>query len=580
MESREVVSQSSSGHVPSPVGADPVANAGPSNGAGRSNGAGPSNGPAASSGADAKRAGRPVDPNRPLKRTIYPQVVGRGFWLTAQARVAMWDRALRRVREVQEKTLLGFVKEAADTEFGRRYGFGTIQRYEDYRSRVPVGDYDSFSPFIERMRRGEQNVLVPELIQYFGNSSGSSNKGKAKFLPISERQIKFQRGSAADSLYRYLAWRGEDDFTTGFTLGLFPPTTMKKDGPTFVTTNPSLQSIKMPLFAKPAQLPDKDIREIEDYELKLEKIVERYFDYDIRAVAGTTCWFSLLFDKLLHVARAKGYDVEHVKDIWPNLRVLVGGGVSADPYLPVIRERMGRDDVVLVDTYNATEGGIFATSDHSGERGMLVIPDRGVFFEFVPVEEAEDPWPTRVPLWEVEKDRLYAIHVTTPSGLYSYRLGDLVRFPSVDPLRMEFAGRLSGCLSTTQELTTHVEIQRSMDAALSKTGTRTVDYGAAADVGVDGTACSRYVVFVEFLGDGPADRDQFIETFDQALCEQNRVYREHRDGDLAILKPELVVLPEGSVRRFMADIGNHSVQTKFPRILDDERKSLLRSYVG
>ncbi|MGE3636204.1 MAG: GH3 auxin-responsive promoter family protein, partial [Sandaracinaceae bacterium] len=432
---------------------------------------------------------------------------------------------------------------------------------------------------IERMRKGERNVLVPETIQYFGNSSGSSTKGKPKFLPISERQIRFQRGSAADSLYRYLAFKGERDFTTGFTLGLFPPTVMKKDGPTWVTTNPSLQSIRMPLFAKPAQLPDKDIREIEDYERRLEKIVERYIDYDIRAVAGTTCWFSLLFDKVLDLARSKGYRVDTVNEIWPNLKVLVGGGVSADPYLPIIRERMGTDDITLVDTYNATEGGIFAATDHSGERGMLMIPDRGVFFEFVPIEEANESWPTRVPLWEVERDRLYAIVVTTPSGLYSYKLGDIVRFPSVDPLRMEFAGRLSGCLSTTQELTTHVEVQASMESALKATGTRSVDYGAAADVGVEGTARSRYVIFVEFSGDGPADHDAFAEAFDKELCKQNRVYREHRDGEIAILKPELVALPAGSVRRFMSDIGNHSVQTKFPRILNDQQKELLRSYV-
>jgi len=556
-----------------PVVVEPASEANGSNG---SNGAAQHARPAPAASRPRKR----LDPSRPLKRTIYPPVVGQGFRMTAEVRVMMWDRALRRLRATQERTLLGFVQHAADTEFGRRYGFSTIRRYEDYRARVPVGDYDSFAPSIERMRRGERDVLVPDLVQYFGNSSGSSTKGRQKFLPISEQQIKYQRGSAADSLYRYLAWRGERDFTTGFTLGLFPPTVMKKDGPTYVTTNPSLQSIRMPAFAKPAQLPDKDIREIEDYDLKLERIVERYFDHDIRAVAGTTCWFSLLFDKLLELARdKKGYEVESVREIWPNLRVLVGGGVSADPYLPVIRERMGRDDVVLVDTYNATEGGIFAASDHSGERGMLMIPDRGVFFELVPMEEIDDPWPTRVPLWEVEKDRLYAIHVTTPSGLYSYRLGDIVRFPSIDPLRVEFAGRLSGCLSTTQELTTHVEIQRAAEAALMKTGTKSVDYGCGADVGIGGTGRSRYVLFVEMATDRAFDEREFVKTFDAALAEQNRVYREHRDGDLAILEPELVVLPTGSVKRFMADIGNRSVQTKFPRILDDERKEILRSYV-
>jgi hypothetical protein len=189
-------------------------------------------------------------------------------------------------------------------------------------------------------------------------------------------------------------------------------------------------------------------------------------------------------------------------------------------------------------------------------------------------------WPRRVPLWGVEKDKLYAIHVTTVSGLYSYRLGDLVRFPSVDPLRIEFAGRMSGCLSTTQELTTHVEIQSAMEHALSKLPGVAVDYGCGADVGVNGTARSRYVLFVEFEpGRSPADAKAFAQAFDEGLCQQNRVYREHRKDEVGIFPPEAIFLPAGSVKRFMKEIGNTSVQSKFPRILDDDRKNLLRSYV-
>lgn len=521
---------------------------------------------------------------RPLKRSPYPKVVGQGLYAAAKVRVALWDRALRHLEETQEQQLLRIVRHAKDTTFGRRYGFSDIRSYEQYAARVPVGDYDTFAPAIEAMRAGESGLVLPEKVQFFGNSSGSSTKGKPKFLPISERQIAFQRGSAADALYRYLAWRGDDDFTGGYTLGLFPPTTMRKEGPTFVTTNPSLQSIRMPAFTKPVQLPEKDIREIADYDLKLEKIVDAYFDHDIRMVAGTTCWFSILFDKLLRIAEKKGRRARHVSDIWPNLRVLIGGGVSADPYLPVIRERMGSSDVVLVDTYNATEGGIYATTDHSGERGMLMVPDRGVFFEFVPVEAQSDieqlsSWPTRVPLWGVETGRLYALYVTTVSGLYSYRLGDLVRFTSTHPHRMEFAGRISGCLSTTQELTTHVEIQRAVEHALTRFPATTVDYGCSADVGVEGTARSRYVLFVELEGAPMVDAAGFAKAFDEGLCRENRVYREHRKDEVGILPPEVVFLPSGSVKRFMQDIGNTSVQSKFPRILDQDRKNLLRSYV-
>jgi hypothetical protein len=521
---------------------------------------------------------------RSLKRSIYPRSVGQALLVAARVRVALWDRALRHVEEVQTKQLRRILEHAKNTTFGRRHGFADIRTWEQYAARVPVGDYDSHAPAFEAMRAGESGILVPERIKYFGNSSGSSTKGKPKFLPISERQIAFQRGSAADALYRYLVWSGEDDFTGGFTLGLFPPTTMRREGPVLITTNPSLQSIKMPAFTRVCQIPERDIREVADYDKKLELIADRYLDYDVRAVAGTTCWFSILFDKLLAAARRRGRRAEHVSDLWPNLRVLLGGGVSADPYLPVIRQRMGRDDVVLVDTYNATEGGIFACSDHTGEPGMLMIPDRGVFFEFVPVEEAGDltgmgQWPRRVPLWGVETGKLYAIHVTTVSGLYSYRLGDLVRFTSTDPLRIEFAGRINGCLSTTQELTTHVEIQRAVEYALSKVPATTVDYGCGADVGVGGTSRSRYVLFVEFEGEGPADLAAFAAAFDEGLCKENRVYREHRKDDVAIFPPEVVVLPRGSVKRFMQEIGNTSVQSKFPRILDDERKRMLRSYV-
>lgn len=524
-------------------------------------------------------------PPRTLKRSAYPHAVGQALLMTARVRVALWDRSLRNVEEVQTKQLRRIVEHARNTTFGRRHGFADIRTWEQYAARVPVGDYDSHSPAFEAMRTGETGILVPEKIKYFGNSSGSSTKGKPKFLPISERQVAFQRGSAADSLYRYLVWRGEDDYTGGYTLGLFPPTTMRKEGPVFITTNPSLQSVKMPSFTKVCQLPEPEIREIADYDYKLERIADRYLDHDVRAVAGTTCWFSILFDKLLAAAARRGRKADTVRDLWPNLRVLLGGGVSADPYLPVIRERMGRDDVVLVDTYNATEGGIYACSDHSGEKGMLMIPDRGVFFEFVPVEDASDlanigSWPRRVPLWGVEKDKLYAIHVTTVSGLYSYRLGDLVRFTSLDPLRIEFAGRVSGCLSTTQELTTHVEIQKAVEHALGVFPATTVDYGCGADVGVGGTARSRYVLFAEFEpGHAPSDPAAFARAFDEGLCQQNRVYREHRKDDVGIFAPELVVLPAGSVKRFMKDIGNTSVQSKFPRILDDERKQLLRSYV-
>jgi hypothetical protein len=519
-----------------------------------------------------QQAAAPTEPVRTLKKTIYPPIVAKGFLMLARAQTRRWDEALSRVRFEQERVLEQIVRHAEKTEFGRAHDFAGIRNYRDFAARVPVGDYDSFSPFIDRMRKGEKNLLVPEFVRWFGNSSGTSGHGKQKFLPITERQVRIQRKAGTDGLFRTLVKLDDDQYVTGFTLGLFPPTTMKPEGPVLITSNPALMMATLPLVSKPSFLPDAETKEIADYDAKLARIAEKYIDHDVRALGGTTCWFTLMFEKVLAEAKRRGRSARHVKAIWPNLRYLLGGGVSAEPYLPVIRDMMGRSDVFLVDTYNATEGGIYASSDHQpGEPGMLMQPHRGTFFELVPLEEHESKNPTRVPLWEVEIDKPYAIVVTTVSGLYSYKLGDIVRFPRRN--RMEFMGRLTGCLSVTQELTTHVEIEKAVAHAIEKVPCATVDFGCSAEVG----SKYRYVLFVEF-SKRPSDLEAFAKAFDEGLCAQNRVYREHRKGDVAILPPVVVPLKAHGAKAYLEEVTRGNVQGKFPRIIDPSKKATVMAY--
>jgi hypothetical protein len=204
-----------------------------------------------------------------------------------------------------------------------------------------------------------------------------------------------------------------------------------------------------------------------------------------------------------------------------------------------------------------------------------MLPHRGTFFEFVPLDRRGQPDSPRVPLWAVEPERPYSIVVTTSSGLYAYELGDIVRFPSTRPLRIEFMGRLSGCLSVTQELTTHVEVEGAVAHAVKACPCTTVDFGAASEVGVGGSAKSRYVLFVEFSEGGAPDMGAFALAFDAGMCEQNRVYREHRKDDVAILPARVVSLPSGGARTFLEKVTRGNVQGKFPRIINDEQKKLL-----
>jgi GH3 auxin-responsive promoter len=521
--------------------------------------------------------------HRDLRRTPYPALLGKALVAASHVQVAFWDRAMRHVEEHQVRALRAIVGHAAGTEFGRRHSFAHIKDHSSYARNVPLGDYDSHAPAIERMRKGERGLLVPEFVRYFGNSAGSSNQGKSKFLPITERQIAHQRRAGTDAVMRYLRWSRDDRFITGFTLGLFPPTTMREEGPVLITSNPALMVTRLPAFTRPAYLPDESIKHMADYEAKLTAVAERYADHDVRAISGTTCWFPLMFERLIDVAQRRGRRATCVADLWPNLRLLIGGGVSAEPYVPVIRKLVGRDDVTLVDTYNATEGGFYASSDTFGgdrSRGMLMLPHRGTFFEFVPLEERGKPNPTRVPLWAVERDKPYSIVPTTVSGLYAYELGDIVRFPSTDPLRIEFMGRLSGCLSLTQELTTHVEVESAVAHAIAECPCRTVDFGVAGEVGADGGAKGRYVLFVEFdAGAEPPSLPAFAAAFDEGLRKINRVYREHREGEVAILPPRVEPLVRGGAKKFLDATTRGNVQGKFPRILDGGRKEQLMPFV-
>lgn len=523
-----------------------------------------------------------TDPrHRPLRRAPGARLAGPALWLAAKLRVARWDARMaspRALREAQEETLLRLVRAAAHTELGRAHGFGRIRSHEDFARRVPTRTYADFEPFLERMRRGERDVLYPGFVEHWGQSSGTSHTAaQNKFLPITKAQIRWQQLAGFDVLARYLTLWGDREFPGGYMLGLFPPSTIERVGPVGVASNPGIMQLHVPYPAKWIQLPKVPVRDIADYREKLEAMAETYLDHDVWSLTGTTCWFSVFFDHLFAAARRRGRRVRHVADLWPNLRVLMGGGVPAEPYRALIEARVGRP-VALLETYSATEGGFFATTDSRTDASMRMIPDRGVFFELVPRAQAGEPGAARVPLWEVEPGVDYSVVLTTSSGLFAYEIGDTIRFDRVFPHRMRFVGRPAGVLSLTQELTTTLEIERAVAHAARAARCATVDFAASSEVGVDGTAKGRYVLFVE-LEAPPADLAAFGAAFDAELCAQNRVYREHRAGDVAILPPLVQLLAPGATARFMQDRGQRSLQQKFPRIVGPEDSAQLRRHV-
>jgi len=507
-------------------------------------------------------------------------VLGPLAWTAATARVQSWNHLATnrdRLRAVQLATLKENCRTARTTEFGRAHRLGEVSTHREFSERVPLRPYAGFEPYLDAMRKGARDVLWPGLIQFFGQSSGSSDTAaRHKFLPISAQQIRWQQKAAFDVVARYVTQVGSARFLGGFSLGLFPPSTLRAEGKVNGTNNPGLMQRHIPWPVRSGVLPTPELRDIPDYDQKLERMAAAYLEHDVRSLSGTTCWFSVFFDKLLRAAAARGRQVANVAELWPNLSVLFGGGINAEPYRAVIEKRVGRP-VVLMDNYNATEGGILAITDRIGQPGMLMVPDRGVFYEFVPVQEHGRPDARRLPLWEVEPGVDYSIAVTTASGLFGYYIGDVVQFQSVFPHRMQFIGRTSGVLSLTQELTSFVELERAMDAAVRASACSVVEFSAGAEVGVAGTGKGRYQLFVEF-DQAPSDPRRFAAAFDDSLREQNRVYREHRAANVAILPPALFAVAPGGSRRFMDEIGRRSPQQKFPRVVDDSKREVLAKY--
>lgn len=501
-------------------------------------------------------------------------VAGTPLWAAAKLRIAQWEARARNPQSIQLATLRAHCRAAQQTWFGRQHRLGEVRTYRDFCERVPLRSYADYEPLFLRMRGGERDVLWPGLIPYFCQSSGTSNTvAQVKHLPISWEQIAHQGRAGADLLARYLVLSGDRSFLGGYSLACWPPAIITHQGDVGHSNNLGVMAHHLPWVAKKSSLPTPSIRDIDDCESKLTAMAQAYVDYDVRSLSGTTCWFALLFDRLLMAARARGRNVDTIAQIWPHLRVLFGGGVQADPYRPLLDARIGRR-VFFIDNYNATEGGILAATDGEDSASLLPLLDRGVFFEFVPRSQLGNPNPLRVPMWEVERDVDYSVVLTTASGLFGYQIGDFVRFTSVFPHRLQFAGRERGVLSLVQELTTSLEIDRAMLTAVRESPSTVREFACATEVRTDGGGRGRYVFYVEFERP-PNDLQAFAHAVDRGLGEQNRVYRTHRENDVAILPPRVIALPDGTTRRLMHALGMISPQQKFPRILDRSKQDAL-----
>jgi hypothetical protein len=488
-------------------------------------------------------------------------LLGRALLIAAHARWAYLDRT--DPREVQRHVLRRLARRAGRTAFGRTHDLGSVRSHRGLRSRLPVQRYEDVAPWIERAYQGEPDVIWPGRIRYFARSSGTSS-GVDKLLPITSDAVRLQRRGGFDPLAAWLRWTGDRSLLDGKAI-LLGGSSQLDDGPdgAKVGVNTGVMANHIPRLVQHVYLPTPRVRGIRDWEAKLEALVDEAIDADVRLVAGTPSWFHGLFDRLIAEARARGRRAETVRDVWPNLRLLTGGGIPFEPYRPLLERRFG-GPVPYVDVYNSTEAGVMAVQDRRDEPGMRLIPDGGCFYEFVPLERCDDDDPPRLALWEVEPDVPYAVVVSTVNGLWCYALGDVLRFVEVDPHRVVFEGRTAAFLNLHGEKLSQRALERALQEACR--GLEVADFTVTA--AFEGGDRPQHVWWIEPRRGRP-DPDALARRLDEILLRDAPMYAKHREGREGLAAPRVQLLPAGGFQRWMRARGKLGGQNKVPRVVQD-----------
>ncbi len=453
----------------------------------------------------------------------------------------------------QEEVLQMLLREGRKTLFGKDHGLNNVKTYAAFREAVPLRDYEGFRPYIERIKNGELNVLWKGKPIYFAKTSGTTSG--VKYIPITAESITFHINGARDALLCYMASTGKTDFADGKMIFLSGSPTLDRVGGIPTGRLSGIVNHFVPRYLRSNQLPSYETNCIEDWETKLDKIVGETFDENMTLISGIPPWMQMYFDRLTEKSG------KTIKELFPELQVIVHGGVNFEPYRNKLLKSIG-GQVDLIETFPASEG-FFAFQDSQSAEGLLLNTNAGIFYEFVPADEMSLPNPTRLSLGEVKLGVNYALIVSTNAGLWGYNIGDTIKFVSLNPYRLVVTGRISHFISAFGEHVIGEEVDYAINRAADKFKLQITEFTVAPAIAVtDGLPYHEW--FVEFDGD-PSDLSGFAAETDAALREKNIYYDDLISGN--ILRP-LVIRPmrKNTFIEYMKSKGKLGGQNKVPRL--------------
>jgi GH3 auxin-responsive promoter len=463
--------------------------------------------------------------------------------------------------ETQRDVFFGLIEKARFTSFGIEHGFKDIKSIKDFQERVPVVDYEEFYPYIERTLRGEKNVIWPTDIQWFSKSSGTTN-ARSKFIPVSQESLEdchYKGGK--DLLTLYLENRTDSQLFEGKSISIggslhanpFNSETMVGDISAVITKN-------MPKWAEFFRTPPQEVALLDKWEDKMSLMIDHCAKENVTGIAGVPTWTVVLLENILKKTGAKD-----MTEVWPNFEIFFHGAVAFGPYRELFSEKLfPSHKVQYMESYNASEGFFAIQDDLSLKDQMLLMLDYGIFFEFLPMEEWNSPFPKALTLDEVELDKNYAMVITTNGGLWRYKIGDTIKFTSKFPFRVKISGRTKQFINAFGEELIVENADAAMSYATGRCGLTLKDY-TAGPIYMQNHSKGGHEWVIE-CSEIPADKTFFCQCLDQKLREINSDYDAKRHNDMALQRPIIHFVQAGTFYRWMETRGKLGGQHKVPRL--------------
>jgi hypothetical protein len=458
----------------------------------------------------------------------------------------------------QENIFHTIIGQASKSVFGIEHQFDSIRTIEDYQNLVPLRDYESIRSYIDRIIAGEADVLWPGRPRYFAKTSGTTSG--AKYIPITKQSLPNHFTSARNAVFHLCNQLQDFSVFDGKMIFLSGSPELEQKGNIACGRLSGIVNHVVPAWLRRNQLPSYKTNCIEDWDEKIQHIIEETLHADMRLISGIPPWVQDYFERLLSKSKAS-----KVKSIFKNFSLFVYGGVNYAPYSSAIEELIGQK-IQTLETFPASEG-FFAFQDTPDNQGLLLISNSGIFYEFIPLDQIHETSPQRLWLQEVELGVQYALIINSNAGLWGYKLGDTIEFVSKDPYRIKVTGRTKHFISAFGEHVISKEVETAMIMALGQFEAEVIEFTVAPYISDEKGMPSCHQWFIEFRKN-PKDLSAFSLEIDRYMCEQNIYYRDLRQSGM-LASADIRVLEKGSFGKYMKSLGKLGGQNKVPRLSND-----------